>query len=302
MIYGLGYTGVYAFNASNGKIVWHYIDHDIYDEIPYSSSVDKETGEDYSSYAFGSTGPVIGGGIVFAPNTEHSPTFVYRGQQLHAIDAFTGEKVWSIKGAYTPSAIAYGILLASDSYNGYSYAFGKGNTETAVSISSKVMAPGSTVLLEGTVLDMSPAQKGSAAIADEYITPWMEYLHMQQPKPTDAKGVEVVFSVVDANNNWYEIGRTNCDPSTGEFSFGWAPEITGKYEIRATFAGSEAYYSSSALTALLVTEDPDATPGPTPQTASMTETYFLPAIIGMTIVIAIFGALILLALTKRKIA
>ncbi len=118
MNYGLGYAGVYAFNLTNGRIVWQYSAGNSGMETPYNT------------WVFGSTGPVIGGGIVFAPNTEHSPTLYYRGQELHAIDAFTGEKVWSILGIYAPTAVAYGTLLASETTTGISYAFGKGSTET----------------------------------------------------------------------------------------------------------------------------------------------------------------------------
>jgi len=301
MIFGCGYTGVYGFNVTNGEIVWHYIAEDSYYEEPYASNIAPD-GSTYSSYTFGSTGPVIGGGIVFAPNTEHSPTFIYRGQQLHAIDAFTGEKVWTIKGVYTPSAIAYGILLASDSYNGFTYAFGKGETETTVSTSSKVIAKGESILLEGTVLDMSPAQEGTAAVSDASQTAYMEYLHMQQPFPLDATGVEVSLDALDPNGNFINIGTATSDTS-GQYSFGWKPENEGKYTIIASFMGSEAYYDSFAETTILVTEAPSPAGPIEPEPTEPTEAPFITteiAIIIAVVVVAVIGIVAYWALRKRK--
>ena len=258
MVYGLGYSGISAFNATNGKVVWHYVDKDPYFEEPYSSSV-SANGTPYNSYTFGSTGPVIGGGIVFAPNTEHSPTFAYRGMGLDAVDAFTGKQVWRILTPYsTPTAIAYGILLLSDSWNGFTYAFGKGDTATTVSTSSKTMAKGDSMLVEGTVLDMSAAQNGTAAVSDDSQEAWMEYIHMQQPKPTNVQGVPVTLSAVDSAGKITPIGQTTSDIA-GHYAIQWTPQAQGVYTIMATFGGSEAYYSSSAETSVLVGQ-PNAAP------------------------------------------
>jgi outer membrane protein assembly factor BamB len=251
MIYGLSYSGVYAINSTNGKIVWHYIANDTYSEEPYNSNIDPTTGQSYGSYSFGSIGAKIGGGVVFAPSSEHSPTFIYRGQSMYAIDAFTGKEIWSIKGAYSPCAVAYGILLAADTYNGVSYAFGKGDSATTVGVSSEVIPRSGTVLIKGSVLDMSTAQQGTPAIADQFQTAWMEYLHMQQPKPTNATGVPVVLTAVDATGKSTTIGTVTSD-ANGQYAFAWAPQTEGTYTIVASFGGSESYYASSAETAVAV--------------------------------------------------
>jgi outer membrane protein assembly factor BamB len=272
MVIALGYTGVYAFNATNGKVVWHYIDDNPFFEEPYGSNIAPD-GSTYSTYAFGSTGPVIGGGVVFAPNTEHSPTFYYRGQGLCAIDAFTGKQLWKIKGIYTPTAIAYGILLASDSVNGYTYAFGKGETATTVSASSDVIPKGSSVLIKGAVTDQSPAQKGTPAIADEYMTLWMEYLHMQQPMPKNATGVPVKLQAIASDGSVIDIGTVRSDMN-GVFKKLWTPPAEGEYTIVATFEGSESYYSSSNETVIgvVAAAAPSASPSmpPTSPTAPPT--------------------------------
>ena len=91
----------------------------------------------------------------------------------------------------------------------------------------------------------------------------MEYVYMQKPKPTNATGVPVTLTVTDSNGNTRPIGTTTSD-SSGAFSFQWAPDITGKYTVTATFAGSNAYYGSSAETAFAV--DPEAaTASPQPE-------------------------------------
>jgi hypothetical protein len=48
------------------------------------------------------------------------------------------------------------------------------------------------------IVDLSPAQPGTAARSDEDMGAWMEYLHRQMPKPTDAKGVSVVLLIQTA--------------------------------------------------------------------------------------------------------
>ncbi len=305
LILALSYNGVYAMNATNGEIVWHYIDPDVYNEQPYGSNVAPD-GSNYSSYSFGSTGAVIGGGVIYAPNTEHSPTLYYRGQGLVGIDAVTGQKLWKILGVYTPTAVAYGTLIASDSANGFTYAFSKGETATTVSTSEKVIAKGSAVLIEGTVFDQSPAQAGTAAVSEASMSAWMEYLHMQQPKPTNATGVAVKLTAVDANGNKIDVGIAQSD-STGLYSVLWTPQSEGKYTIIAEFEGSNSYYASSAETAVGVTPAPSASPS---ASVSPTTSATVPPISGgaadvsfyiaAAVVVVVIVAVAALLLRRRK--
>ena len=39
LVFGLSYSGVYAFNVTNGNIVWHYIDPNPDNEVPYGSNI-----------------------------------------------------------------------------------------------------------------------------------------------------------------------------------------------------------------------------------------------------------------------
>jgi outer membrane protein assembly factor BamB len=236
-VYALSYAGVYAFDTSTGKINWHYSAGDSGSETPYGS------------WPFGSADPVVADGKVYAPATEHSPTFYYRGEKLHCIDAYTGDAIWTILGNYRVDAVAEGCLFASNAYDRNKYCFGKGETVTSISVSDEVIAKGSSVLLKGSVLDMSPAQPGTAAISDASMSEWMEYLHMQQPCPADAKGVEVTLDTIDPNGNFIHIGKVTSDMS-GMFRHLWTPEIEGAYTVIATFEGSESYYASYAETAI----------------------------------------------------
>jgi hypothetical protein len=101
---------------------------------------------------------------------------------------------------------------------------------------------------------------------------WMEYLYMQQPMPTNTKGVTVTLDIFDANGNYRNIGSATTDIS-GTFSYAWKPDIAGKYTLIATFAGSNSYASSYAQSAFQVDEAPQATP--TPETVIQTSMTYL---------------------------
>ena len=126
----------------------------------------------------------------------------------------------------------------------------------------------------------------------------MKYVYAQFERPTDATGVEVVVSVIDPNNNVYEVGKATSDAS-GFFSVEFTPEVPGKYTIVASFAGSEAYYGSFAETAISVEEAPTATPESTTTPSSVADLYLIPGIAGIIIAIAVVGAILMLMLRKR---
>ena len=66
---------------------------------------------------------------------------------------------------------------------------------------------------------------------------------------------------MDANGNYRNIGTTTTD-SDGVYLFDWVPDISGKYTVYVTFAGSDAYYASLAGSAFVV-DQPVATATPT---------------------------------------
>ncbi len=288
-VYGMSYAGVYAFNASTGKINWHYSTGDSGMETPYGT------------WPFGSAGPVVADGKVYAPTTEHSPTLYYRGQQLHCIDAYSGTKVWSIMGYYAMSAVAEGKVFGTNAYDGCSYCFGKGETATTVSVQNNLVAKGESILIEGTVLDMSPAQEGTAAISDASMSDWMEYLHMQQPLPMDTTGVAVSINAVAPDGQYINIGTATSN-TDGKYALLFTPTLEGTYEIIATFEGSESYYSSHVTTYLGVgpaapTEQIEPEPTPEPEAPVITTEV---AIIAAVAVVAVIGIAAYWALKKRK--
>jgi hypothetical protein len=139
---------------------------------------------------------------------------------------------------------------------------------------------------------------GVPAAADEGMSEWMQYVYQQFPKPANAAGVEVVIYVLDANGNYYEVGRTTTDASGG-FKLSFEPLVPGDYTVIACFEGSKSYWPSHAKTALTVTEAPAAHPSPTPEAASAADLYFVPATAGIIVVIIIVGVVLILMLRKR---
>ena len=167
----------------------------------------------------------------------HQRQPLFRGQNLRCIDAETGKEIFKtlfygagVGGGHltaTTAVIADGFILGLNFFDAQIYSFGKGPSATIVTASPKVSTHGNSVLIEGKVTDVSPGTtqleqdlrfpNGVPAMSDADMSAWMEYVYMQQAKPTDAKGVEVVLSVLDPNNNYYEVGNTTSDAS-GMFS------------------------------------------------------------------------------------
>ena len=101
--------------------------------------------------------------------------------------------------------------------------------------------------------DQTPGiAQGTPAISDAWMTPWMEYMYMDQPLPHNATGVPVSIDAVDPNGNFVHIGNATSD-ITGIYSFTWTPpDIPGNYTIVATFSADNSYYGSSGETAAIV--------------------------------------------------
>jgi hypothetical protein len=126
----------------------------------------------------------------------------------------------------------------------------------------------------------------------------MLHVYKQFELPADVNGVEVIVSVLDPNNNCYEVGRATSD-ANGFYSVAFTPPVPGKYTVYATFEGSGAYYGSQAETAITVDSAPAETPPPTPTPAPMTDTYVLGIGTAAIIAIVVIGLVIILMLRKR---
>jgi hypothetical protein len=203
-----------------------------------------------------------------------------------------------------PAAVADGYLAAGDSYDGYLYVFGKGKSATTVTAPDTAVAKGTTLVIKGTVLDMSPAQPNTPCVSKESMTTQMQYLHKQQPLDglwhnETITGVPVALTAVTSSGNVIDIGTVTTNGYYGVFSKSWTPPEEGDYEIIASFAGDGSYGSSGASTAVSV--------GPAPATQEPTEPQVIPdytmtiiaGVIAIIIAVAIVGLLIVLALRKR---
>ena len=300
--YGTLYAGAYdgvlhAYNVTTGEKLWEY------------SSGNSGLETPYGAYPFGSGTFAIADDKLYVATGEHSPNSpMWRGGAIHAIDAHTGIGVWNLSGWWQNPAIADGYLAAFNNYDGLVYCIGKGPTATSVSIQNNIVTLGDSVMVQGMVTDESPGAKepaqvvrfanGVPAIADKDMSSWMEYLYMQQAKPKDIDGVEVVISVLDPNGNYYVVGNTTSD-ANGFYKMMYQPEVPGEYTVIASFEGSGSYWSSQAVTAIGVNEAPQATPEPTPMPPSTADIYLLPATLGIIVAIVVVGLVIILMLRKR---
>ena len=284
LAYGKAYLGTYdghlrAYDISDGSLVWDWNSGSAGFENAYGA---------WPVYSF-----TIADGQLFVSNDEHSPDSVqWRGAKLWAVDAETGEGLWNVTGRLRHQTISDGILTAFNTYDNQIYTFGKGPSKTTVTASPKVSVHGSTLVIEGTVTDQTPASIDTPAISDEDMGDWMAYLHMQTAMPSDVTGVEVSLDAVDPNGNYVHIGTATSDMS-GFYSHVVTPDVPGKYTIIATFAGSNSYGSSYAETAINVEEAPQATPPPETTPAPMTDTYLAGSTVAILAGIAIAVFLIL---------
>jgi hypothetical protein len=277
LLYNAGYDGyMHAINITNGVQEW--------------DSISRAGGLEMPEPAYPFQGLIVGGNEVFSStNKAYETQPAYRGHCLYAYNAQTGAQNWNISGEMMGMTLADGVLLAQNSYDGRVYAFSEGPTATTVSAPGTALTVGQPVVISGTVTDQTPTTqaKGTPAISDAWMTPWMEYLYMDQAYPSGATGVPVSLDAVDPNNNFVHIGNATSD-ITGAFHYTWTPpNVPGTYTIIATFAGSNSYYASSAETAAVVVQA--AAPAPTP-------TYPVPYDYTMTIVLAAIAIIIVVVI------
>jgi hypothetical protein len=295
-LFTTGYTGrVYAYDLYNGTLIWMQ-------EAPTGG----EIFEDYTLMH-----GVTADGKIYIGTHEHSAdTPLLKGAKVRVYDVDTGEEIWSMIGWANPvsMALADGVLTYWNNYDHQVYAVGKGPSSTTVEITNDVVPSGSSVMIKGHVIDVSAGTKqeqqaarfpnGVPAVSDESQSAWMEYVYMQQPKPTNATGVPIVLSVVDSNGNYRQIGTTISN-IYGAYSYTWTPDIPGDYTVIAEFTGSESYYAASTSTAFYASEPaPTASPQPT-QPESLADQYILPGIIGIIIAVAVGFAVTILVLKKK---
>jgi hypothetical protein len=296
-IYEQGFGGyLNCIDAKTGQIKWTYYTGGSGYDTPYGVHV---------LWTF-SRQAIADGKIYVGEGHEYSPP-LFRGAQQLCIDAFTGKLIYSTLGFFAISvpAIADGYMVAQNAYDGQLYCFNKGQTATTVSASPKVAVNGSSTLIEGTVTDQSPGQTcfgtpaaGTPAIADAYMKPWMAYLYMQQPMPSNATGVPVQLQAVGSDGAMIDIGTVTSD-AFGNFKYAFCPTKPDTYTILATFAGSNSYYASYASTGAAVDPSP---PAPTPAAEPPAPTDYTPMFAGIIAAVVIVAILVLYDIvTVRKL-
>jgi outer membrane protein assembly factor BamB len=293
-LYACDFGGqVHAYDIATGKQVWQF-----------------STGESGTATPYGIWPLVhveaVGGGVVFvAGGHTYSPP-LFLGAKVYAINATTGELVWSASSFDDSNAasalLANGIFVKPNAYDNQLYAFGKGTSKLTVTAPSLGVTTATPITIRGTITDTSAGSQqpialanfpnGLPCVSDDSMTGWMEYVYMQQPCPTNVTGVPVSIDVLDSNGNYRNIGSTTSDGS-GMFTFMWTPDIPGDFTVIATFAGSESYYPSNAETSFYASVPaPTASPYPTVNLPP-TEMYVVGMGIAIIIAIAIIGILLL---------
>jgi hypothetical protein len=256
----------------------------------------------------------IGNGIVYLVTSEHTfQTPIYKGSLVRAVNATDGTEVFTIAAATgefsgESFAIADGYTNFFNSYDHQIYTLGRGPSRTTVTAPDIGVQLGSSLVIRGTVTDLSAGTKqteqaarfpdGVPVAADSIMSDWMSYIYQQQPMPTTFTGVDVTINVVDANGNYRPIGTVKTT-SDGTYSLSWKPDIEGTYYVYATFAGTNGYWPSHASSSFVV--DPAAaTPTPeAPAGPSTADQYILPMVIAIIIAIAVVGAVLALLVRKR---
>ncbi len=307
LVYFGGYGGImHAFNVRTGELEWTY------GNGGPGNTTYSGTGLAYGRYPI-YPGP-IADGVLYLDTGEHSAQPpLYKDSLVRALNASTGEEIWTLTGwgghhRREGFAVADGFLVYLNHYDMQIYSVGRGPSATTVSAPADVQPLGKTVIIKGTVTDLATGTKqneqaarfpyGVPAVSDESMSDWMAYVYMQKPRPTNTVGVTVTLRVLDPNGNTYDIGTATSD-SNGMYSLMWQPEVPGKYTVTANFAGTEGYWPSHAETAVGVLESPDVTPGPTAAPVSVSDMYFVPAVIGIIAAIILAAIAILLVLRKR---
>jgi outer membrane protein assembly factor BamB len=266
-LFSSGVSGiVYCYNLTTGERLWTYEAADHWKEILWANNW-------WSRIQF------ITDGKIYMGHEEHSVIDPKpRGAPYYCLDVEDGSVVWRINGAFRQthwggrSIIGDSIIATQSTYDQQIYAIGKGASATTVSIQNDVVSLGSSVMIKGTVMDVSPGTEDTAlqirfpngvpAISDDDMSEWMKYVYMQFKIPADATGVDVKLEAIDPNGDYAYIGTATTDTS-GNYGFAWKPDMEGQYLIMATFYGSGGYYGSTTTTYLKVDPAPEELDIPT---------------------------------------
>ncbi|MCW4018591.1 MAG: PQQ-binding-like beta-propeller repeat protein [Candidatus Bathyarchaeota archaeon] len=242
---------VHAFDVHTGDKLWSYF----LGEAGYDTP--------YGHYTIETPLIIADGKVYTSAGHAYSPP-IFKGATLMALNESTGDLIWDISfyGDRMGMAVSDGYLMTYNIYDGQVYVFGKGPSAITIDAPMTAVQLGSSLVIRGQVTDeCAGAQqlvaedkfKSVPAISDEDQREWMEYLYMLQPKPADAKGVEVHLTAIDPNGNHQDIGTVTSD-ALGNYAIDWTPPVPGLYTVKATFEGSKSYARSEEGTAFVVSD------------------------------------------------
>jgi hypothetical protein len=305
-LYSCGFGGVmYCYNDTTGKLEWTYGN---------GGTGNSTNAGFYNPYGDYPTMPVaIGNGVIYTETAEHTVTSpIYRGALTRAINATNGKEIWTLPcyGSSWNIAIADGYTTMLNGYDMQVYTVGRGPSAATVQAPLTAITEGNNVVIQGTVMDVSAGTKqteqaadfpnGVPVASDASMSQWMGYVYQQQPEPTNFTGVTVTLTAIDPNSNPITLGTATTD-SNGMFHFTWTPpSVPGTYSITATFSGTNGYWGSNAETNMIVQNAPSATAAPTATPTSVANTYFVPAIAGLFVLIIIVAIVLALLMLRKR--
>ena len=133
-LYVTGYGGiVYCYDMTSGNLQWTYGNGG---EGNSTSSYDETPWGRYPTHA-----AAFADGMIYTMSGEHSPnTPLYKGYRARAIDAFTGQEIWTLLSwsasglgtSVAPVAIADGYMTFHSAYDHRIYTVGKGPSQMTV--------------------------------------------------------------------------------------------------------------------------------------------------------------------------
>jgi hypothetical protein len=306
-IYTDGVGGIlYCYSLTNGNLMWTYGNG--------GEGNNTNSGLAYPGQ-FSTSVIAVGNGVVYLVTSQHQvETPIFKGALARAVNATTGKEIWTLSddtNSYFAvcSAIADGFETFFNSYDNQIYVVGRGPSATTVSTPHAGLSFGQPLVISGTVMDISAGTTqaeqaadfphGAPCASDASMTQWMGYVYQQQPEPTNFTGVPVTISVTDSNGNHYNIGTVTTDES-GAYSLTWTPIIPGSFTVYANFAGTNGYWPSSAEDHFTVMQAPVSTPAPTATPTSVANTYFVPAITGLFVLIIIVAIVLALLMLRKR--
>jgi WD40 repeat protein len=307
MFFRPSYDGLYAIDWETGELVWKC---PRYTRAAFESPYTDVIGG--AEVNPGMTNVRIADGKVYIYDGEHSVDQPRdRGWSLWCINATNGEILWDFPIVGTtafgqdPSTgpIVDGYLVFPSSL-GIQFCFGRGKSATTVTAPKTEIPLGSSIMIEGSVLDLSPAQPGTPCVAQESMRTQMEYLHFNAPIAgiwgnETITGVPVSLTAIGEDGTTYDLGTAVTNGYSGVFGMAWAPPAEGEYEIIASFGPDESYGSSSSTTAVLVGPEAEAYPTPVAPEQPVDNSSLLYGILAAVIVAIVLGIVAVLFTLKK---